>query len=193
MEIPFRTDGRVRPEDEHATEPFHSFAERVLAFCNNIGHSIKNAWSASPAPTPAPVKITEPQPFKLATDELAARRGPHAVLSTEEEEEKQMKERKPFKARQLDPRVMQSAGDLGVAKVPRKPLTTPEPFNLQTEKLQKKEVVPCESSQSAAFKAKEYKKPASPRVLRSTKQVTCPLTPHFETDKRAARQPGLAL
>lgn len=57
-----------------------------------------------------------------------------------------------------------------------------------------------ELRRAASFKAAPYHKPTSPqKSLRSVKQVTCPLTPHLETTKRATRsqqqqqQHGLAL
>jgi hypothetical protein len=89
-------------------------------------------------PTSASLKPTEPEPFKLATEELASRRGPAHVLSTEEAEEKMIKEIKPFKARPVDPRVLRSAGDVGVAKVTRKPPTAPQPFALESDRLHRK-------------------------------------------------------
>lgn len=134
MDVTFRVDTRVRPEDVHASETFHSFAERVMAFCSNMCHTVKTTLTS---PAPAPLKLTEPQPFKLATDSIAARRAP--VLSTEELEERAMKEYGSFKARPVDPRVLSSAGDVGVAaKVARKATTVVEPFTLESERLHKK-------------------------------------------------------
>jgi hypothetical protein len=37
----------------------------------------------------------------------------------------------------------------------------------------------------AVVKPKEWRKPASPAIVRSTKAPTCPLTPLFHTDQRA--------
>lgn len=291
-------------------EPFHSFAERVLAFCNNIGHTIKAVLTA-PAPfvanAPAVCKsgVTSPHPFKLATDELANKRPP--LVSREDEELAAIKALKPFKARPVDPRVLNSAGDVGLVKVQRKPPTVPEPFSLESERLHRKAMeaktkamlelaeetkkasqfhaapvppsvksgehiaipkptvkaptttvdapalqsdaraaerekyeaekaaraaeaekaaleaaarakvtpsCPCapfdkstlivfavcaptriqareeaevkELRRAASFKAAPFKKNGSPHILRSTKAPTCPLTPHFQTDKRAA-------
>jgi len=39
-----------------------------------------------------------------------------------------------FKARPVDPRIMESAGDLGVPKIARKAVTTPRPFSFAGDK-----------------------------------------------------------
>ena len=196
VDVTFRVDSRVRAEDEKPTEPFHSFAEKVLAFCSNMAHSIKSAVSIPAGPFVA--RATSPAPFKLATDELASRRGPHTVMSKEEEELKMMKEHKPFKARPVDPRVMNSAGVVGLSKVPRKPTTIAEPFALESERLHKKAMEDKAKhmteeaerlKREAAFKAAPV--PAAAKVPEPTRATaprapTVPAPPALSTDDRAA-------
>jgi hypothetical protein len=169
VDVKLRVDSRVRPEDQHATETFHSFAERVLAFCSNIGHSVKAALTSSPAP--AHLKLTQPQPFELATEKLAKQRNT-PILSTEELEERAMREHKPFKAKPVDPRVLNSAGDVGVTKVPRKPPTAPEPFSLESERLHKKAL--DEKAKALAAEAEKKRKEAEFKAAPLPETVKAP-------------------
>lgn len=186
----------MRAEDEKPTEPFHSFAEKVLAFCSNMAHTIKSVVSIPAGPFVA--RATSPAPFKLATDELASRRGPHVLLSKEEEELKMMKEHKPFKARPVDPRVMNSAGVVGLSKVPRKPTTVAEPFVLESERLHKKAMEDKAKQMAeeaerlkreAAFKAAPVPavaKVPEPARAAAPRAPTVPAPPALSTDDRAA-------
>lgn len=65
--------------------------------------------------------LTSPKPFNLSKS-----RDRPKLQSTEEKEEEFIKQIKPFKARQVDPRVLCSSGDFGVPKVAKRPLTIPE-------------------------------------------------------------------
>lgn len=183
VDVKLRVDSRVRPEDQHASETFHSFAERVLAFCSNIGHSVKAALTSSPAATQP--KLTQPQPFELATERLAKQRN-IPVLSTEELEERAMREHKPFKAKPVDPRVLNSAGDVGITKVPRKPPTAPEPFALESERLHKKAL--DEKAKALAAEAEKKRKEAEFKAAPLPETVKAPAV----VSKPAPRPPTVA-
>lgn len=69
------------------------------------------------------MRLTEPKAPTFATDSRAAA---HVVPKSSEEleiEEMNAIKAQPFKAKPVDPRVMNSAGDLGVPRLPKKPLT----------------------------------------------------------------------
>lgn len=74
--------------------------------------------------------LTQPKPFSFHTDERI--RGPR-VKSSSELEEEELQKCQPFKARPLDRRILESAGDLGVPRVPKASLTEPQEFRFQTD------------------------------------------------------------
>jgi targeting protein for Xklp2 len=108
-----------------STGAYHSVAELVRTFQTKTPKRFRSkAAHAPPSPVVSsggaqahgPAAPTEPVEFHFAAD--ARLRGP-TVKSTAEREEAEMAAVPKFRARPLDRRVMQSAGDLGVPCVPR--------------------------------------------------------------------------
>jgi hypothetical protein len=138
-ELHFHTDSRVREEDENkSTQPYVSFMEGVMTFPKTIGHSAR-VTGTTPIKAPRTTG-TSPRPFHFHTEDVAHRRGGRPLLSKEEQELEMMQALKPFKARPFDPKIMNSAGDLGVPKVVRRKPTEVQPFELETEKIHAKTV-----------------------------------------------------
>lgn len=95
-------------------------------------------------------KVTEPKAPTFKTDIRLKNTARPKPLSREEQEDKMMKEieSKPFKARAIDQRIFSSVGELGVPKVPAKPLTEPVAFEFRTDKR-------CSNAHTVAEKEKE--------------------------------------
>ena len=72
------------------------------------------------------MKLTQPSEPVLSTSSRAGVRS-SGIMTREEEEEKEFEEMKKFqfKALPLDPRVLQSCGEMGVPRVDKKPVTQP--------------------------------------------------------------------
>ena len=92
----------------------------------------------SQAPATAAQKLTIGQSPKLRTKkrgQYAASSKPRAPTA-EERVSAEMEEigRHPFRARKLDRRIFESAGELGVPKVAARPVTEPTEFQFQADK-----------------------------------------------------------
>ena len=120
-------------------EVFRSAAEQVHAFQNKIPsrfHSVpknsrprSNRRRGSSAPSPS---LTEPKEFHFRTSICSAKRG--LPKSREERELEYIRKKGNFKARPLNQRVMESAGELGVPKVNKRPTTKAVGFRSHTAK-----------------------------------------------------------
>ena len=117
---------------------FRSAAEQVHAFQNKIPsrfHSVpKNSRPRSnrgrrSAPSPS---LTEPKEFHFRTSICSTKRG--LPKSREERELEYIRKKGHFKARPLNQRVMESAGELGVPKVNKRPTTKAVGFRSHTAK-----------------------------------------------------------
>jgi targeting protein for Xklp2 len=80
------------------------------------------------------LKLTQPSEPTLSTSTRANVRV-SGVMTREEEEDKEVEEMKKyrFKALPLDPRVLQSCGEMGVPRVDKKPVTQPQAPVFQTD------------------------------------------------------------
>ena len=117
-------------------EPFVPLAEQVKRLTTRVPdrfHS-KSKHHKPSSTSSRPMRLTEPKAPTFATDTRAAA---HTIpKSTEELEMEEMNaiEAQPFKAKPVDPRVMNSAGDLGVPRLSKKPLTQCASPNFRVDK-----------------------------------------------------------
>lgn len=77
-----------------------------------------------------PLPLTEPKPFHLATSQRT--KAESKILTRAQREEEEMKQMTTFKARKLNPKVMNSNGDLGVPRVVGKRCTDFREFKFST-------------------------------------------------------------
>eukprot|EP01087_Luapelamoeba_hula_P020639 TRINITY_DN7075_c0_g1_i1.p1 TRINITY_DN7075_c0_g1~~TRINITY_DN7075_c0_g1_i1.p1 ORF type:complete len:487 (+),score=90.54 TRINITY_DN7075_c0_g1_i1:88-1548(+) len=93
---------------------------------NNIETNAFSGTTSGDFPMRSAMALTEPREFVFTT---AMRVRPSKYITTEEKERRELEHLRAthrFKARPLDPRILQSAGDLGVPCVPKRPVTQPQ-------------------------------------------------------------------
>lgn len=134
--------------------------------------------AASPAPHHE-LKLTAPQEFKFHS---TARSRATDYVPKEKLEEEELKNIKPFKALPLNPKILESAGDLGVPKVPKRALTVPEEFNFATTTRTRTE--------STAVDETSETKPVHKPKPRAAGSLTEPKTPMLQTKVRSALRPA---
>lgn len=81
--------------------------------------------------TSRPRGVTKPKSMKLQT-RIRSRFSSRQPLSQTDRDELFMKSLKPFKAREVSARIMQSSGDLGIPKVAKRPITKTREFKFRT-------------------------------------------------------------
>ena len=122
--------------EETAVSPIVPLAEQVKNLTSKVPDRFHSKPRSHKPPSSSfqPKQLTEPKAPTFATD---ARAATHPTpKSTDEIEMEQMKQfhDKPFKAKGVDPRVMNSAGDLGVPRLEKKPLTQCESPKFRVDK-----------------------------------------------------------
>lgn len=115
--------------DREGKTDFEPIAVKVQKFHNKTPARFRSKRKSSPAKPSSPLQLTEPASVKLAT---RSRSRNSNVMSREEQEKIFMESLQPFKARPLDQKVLESAGDIGVPKVEKKQPCKPKEFNLRT-------------------------------------------------------------
>ncbi len=111
----------------HPTEakPFIPMAAGVENFLKSARQHEPISSSSSSSSSSAPT-LTQPQPFHLHTADRAAAHPPQPLLSTAERELKELEAVQPFRAAPINPKVMNSAGELGVPRIKKAPPTVPK-------------------------------------------------------------------
>ena len=150
---------------------------------NNVG---------TPQKASKPLTLTRP----VAPVLHGAKKPKHtsSMLSTEQREIAELDKFEQFKARPVNKAVMDSAGDLGVPKVPKRALTKPQEFKFHANK---KRAAADTTTTSAAdaqmpvFKARKFD-PKGPifKVQAQATALTQPQSPNFATKRRAAARPA---
>lgn len=154
-------------------------------------------------PENAAKKLTQAHSPPLRTKQRSLSASKERPLSYDERLEQEMKEmlKRSFKARELDRRIFESNGELGVPKVEAKPLTIPQEFHLESEKraaeCKEKEKKHDEEEESFQFKARPLpdfireppKQPPTPSAKTSFKP-TVPVSPKLHGGERAASAPA---
>eukprot|EP01047_Picozoa_sp_COSAG01_P093829 COSAG01_NODE_24873_length_763_cov_1.216867_1_plen_212_part_10 len=110
------------------------------------------------------------------------------IESTAEREAREMAEMPKFKARALNKKILESAGELGVPKVHKKPLTEPKQFNFKSDERIKRHHATHDEGTAAAT---AHTKTARKRTA-YTGQPTVPVSPHLSY-KTSRRQQQLAV
>eukprot|EP00940_MAST-03C_sp_MAST-3C-sp2_P002647 g2647.t1 len=114
-----------------AVQKFRSAAEKVRDFqCNTPKRFHTKPANSGPDLTNCEINagsqpLTEPEGFDLRTSRIQRKTN---VKSSQELEEEYIRKNGRFRARPLNTRVMQSAGDLGVPKIDKRPPTIPQGF-----------------------------------------------------------------
>jgi hypothetical protein len=132
---PFKLATQLRvPEadKEEESSPYRPLALQVARFQSKTParfHTVKAGAKAALPPAVEP-KLTEPESPQFATD--ARLRGPEEP-SAAEREQRLLESRKPFKARPLSRKVLDSTGELGVPKVEKRAPCVPVGFVSHTE------------------------------------------------------------
>lgn len=152
-------------------------------------------------PENAAKKLTEAHSPVLKTKQRCMSASKERPLSYEERIELEMEEimKHSFKARQIDRRIFESNGELGVPKVEAKPLTVPQEFHLQLEiraaELKDKKPSTEEEPSVQPFKAlplpdfirEPSKQAPTPRL---NFQPTIPVSPKLHGGERASSAPA---
>jgi hypothetical protein len=130
-------------------------------------------------------KLTVPHEFHFRVDERLKSQPPREVLTTEQREALEVASFPAFKARPLDPRVLNSIGDLGVPRVEKAPLTVPTSPEFRSEARLAARAQSRHASPEAA-KAEFHALPLNPAVFQeplrravSPKKLTKPTSPDF--------------
>ena len=87
---------------------------------------------------------------------------PYIFYRAKPREEEELENIPTFRAKPVDRRVMESAGDIGVPRVERKPTTTPKPFVFSGEKKHKEE-----QERIARLREEKDKIPEAPATFRA--------------------------
>eukprot|EP00743_Colponemidia_sp_Colp-15_P001972 GILK01002145.1.p1 GENE.GILK01002145.1~~GILK01002145.1.p1 ORF type:complete len:714 (-),score=130.71 GILK01002145.1:182-2245(-) len=188
----FKADERCKSAASENVTAWKSLAARVEEFSRKTPERFRTK-PAEHVDT-RPLTLTKPEPFNLST---AGRERSHKELSTAEREMQELANVQPFKARPLNPKIMESCGDLGVPKVSKVPLTEPQEFHFAVDdrlgnKKRKQSVDEEENTNDSpkGFKARKLNEkilvepdfvPALPH------KHTEPLGFDLETDRRGAR------
>ena len=186
---------KTAPGETPKADPFVSRTEIVNRFQFKTPKRFRTKSrfaEASPVESFEP-KLTRPEAFV----ERAATRVRGSKFKTREEEEAEyMASLKPFKARKLKEEIIESAGDLGVPRVPKMKLTEAEPFNFASDRraTTRKATEGEKKEEKFVFKARGVPT-AARRVPRRSgparkKALTIPKTPNFKSKqlvKRAKR------
>eukprot|EP01039_Chlorochromonas_danica_P004620 gene4620-5063_t len=152
-------------------------------------------------PEHAAKKLTEAHSPVLKTKQRCMSASKERPLSYEERIEQEMQEimRHSFKAREIDRRIFESNGELGVPKVEAKPLTVPQEFHLQLEiraaELKDKKPATEEEPSAQSFKAlplpdfirEPSRQAPTPRL---NFQPTIPVSPKLHGGERASSAPA---
>jgi hypothetical protein len=145
------------------------------------------------------VKLTIPHEFHFRVDERLKAQPPREVLTTEQREALAVASFPAFKARPLDPRVLNSIGDLGVPRVEKAQLTVPTSPEFRSEARLAARAQSRHSSPEAT-KAEFHALPFNPAVFQepviravSPKKLTKPTSPDFASKHMPQRAAAAAL
>ena len=149
-------------DEEEANSPIVSLAEQVMKINNKIPdrfHSKSKHHKPKKSLSFEHKKLTDPKAPSFATDKRAAT---HPKVKSTEEREMEIVDQyngvDKFKANPVDPRVMNSAGDLGVPRLPKKKLTECNSPTFRVDKrasVERSAMMSVEKETFKPFKARE--------------------------------------
>jgi hypothetical protein len=124
QEFKFKSDARAKDRNLNGptSESFKSTAELIKQFQSKTPARF-HTKSRSDGPLVQPVtklQLTEPVNVVFCT---SSRRRPTVEMSSEERELEYIRNLEPFKAKPVNEKVLHSAGDLGVPRIRKRPLT----------------------------------------------------------------------
>lgn len=198
---PFVLQSECRAKQRLIQSNLHDGIEEIVPLAeqiNKLEKEMPGRFRSKPDVLPPakmdPNQVTRPVQFHFETE---ARYRPATALSSAQMEEIELAQVPKFKARPLDPRIFESAGDLGVPRVPKPPPTEPLQVHFATEERSRKRPRQNEEhtteGESRCFKARKL----NPRILSgetaSVKpphriELTVPQSPAFALKKRAAER-----
>jgi len=186
----FLTDSRIHDSDRSTMilpggrSPFE---KSIVQKINEMRTKLPGRWRHKPeTPSPhKPLKITKPRSFKLRT-KFRSR------VTVEDISQIPIPQ---FKARPLNRKIFESAGELGLSKIIKKEVTQPEEFTLLTEdrikkrKLDQSKVVEITQNEPRPFKARKLDMnvlSGSYMVQTKTARLpTVPESPNLRTKSRS--------
>lgn len=209
----FATDARLHKDEHDKSEgEYVPLSELSRQFQKSMrGESTSRPSSRKSSPTANHTtrktnyhhnKLTTFKEFKLSTDSRAASsRDSQRPLSTAEREELEIKSFKPFKARPINPKILNSCGDVGVPRVAKAKSTTFKEFKLSSSnKVDNDEEMDLQQQQQQPkpFKARPFPN----RVFQSDNRIktaakvagrqklTEPVSPKLSKSNRTHRAPS---
>lgn len=189
---------------DRSSSVYVSAAELAQKFQQDTRNFPVVSSSSAINPCTSPRGLTVAHSPKLQTEIRSKSAQRARPLSREEVEELEMQEfsARPFKARSVDRRILyESRGEIGVPKVPTKPLTQPVEFDLQYEKkrAQHQHQPALDADQQAmqfasAFKARpvpvHLKEGPAPLPPKKEAKLTLPESPKLNGKDRASSAPA---
>eukprot|EP00761_Pharyngomonas_kirbyi_P009857 gb/GECH01009875.1/.p1 GENE.gb/GECH01009875.1/~~gb/GECH01009875.1/.p1 ORF type:complete len:754 (+),score=178.78 gb/GECH01009875.1/:1-2262(+) len=176
----FHVKPRSQPQQKVDHSPYVPLREELDKYWKAVPDRFRT--KPTQKPNPFEPRLTQPEEFSFQTN---TRQRSRSTLTVDEKPEE--KKAKPFKARALDSRIFETAGELGVPRVRKKSLTRSEPFNFRTTSRFSKMKEPSQhedqENKSHQFKAR----PLSSRVLNGvssmpkveSRPLTVPASPSF--------------
>lgn len=143
-----------------------------------------------------PLRLTEPVEFHFHSSERVGR--PTDYEGREKEVEKEMQAMPKFKALPVNQKILHSAGDLGVPRVPKRPLTEPVSPKFHTDersaKIREREARDLPQEEHFVFKARPLAEHVLPATASSSapvekKPLTVPESPLLMTKARFDLKP----
>eukprot|EP00762_Andalucia_godoyi_P007307 ANDGO_01518.mRNA.1 Targeting protein for Xklp2 homolog len=188
-----RLKDRQHSADGEKPKEFIESAKLVKAFLSGD----KKPFESEERKESGPLRVTEPKPFQFASED---RKRPVAYAGREKLEEEELSKMPKFKAIPLNEKVLQSAGDLGVPRVEKRPVTIPLSPKLATElrsaRILEREAVDFPKEEKFVFKAQPVSETmltgasvaaaaaASKSVMPEEKKLTIPKSPELATKSR---------
>lgn len=181
-----------------ARKPFVALAQQVSKFASRTPERYHkpaahaDRFKASAAGSSSRLKLTIPQSPAITKPSI----NPKGVPSTEQLEEELMAQiaAQPFKARPVNAAVMNSQGDYGVPRIPKKELTEPEPFSLtermaNAPKAAEQPVVRTGSFRARSVPKSIFKGPSGLPERMGAKKLTVPMSPAITKPAPKAEAP----
>lgn len=200
----FTTDTRMRSTLGSTMNSVASIDKNAGMTAGELAQKFMQDSRSHHVPVHVADKLTVAHSPKFRTEIRCKSANRSRPMSHIEQEDLEMKEfqSRPFRAREIDRRIFDSRGEIGVPKIMPKPLTEPVEFDLQYEKraqtprmsmmarANSKEAIDI----STAFKARpmpmNMKQPPKPLPVADFKKLTQPESPKLHGNERASSAPA---
>ena len=184
---PFRFQSRIRDGAAALSKPFVAMAQQVQKFASKTPTRYRKRPAKDDHYQPAEAAAAGPAgpTVPVSPDLQTAKRPKRSTsVSTLQMEEQLLAEAKPFRARPVNPDILNSQGDYGVPRIPKKAPTMPEDIKLNTEVRAQKwaeHQEPAAEDKAPAFSARPVPKGLFEEVTglppKSDRPLTEPKTP----------------